>query len=63
MIELKVENYCHSCPQFSPVADIKRVYPVGEDEPMMMTTTVECEHAKLCRNITKHIKTQLQEEG
>lgn len=65
MIELRVEEYCHTCPQFSPVSETKRVYPTDSlsvlTGPTISSTVVICEHAKVCQNIAKHIKKQLKE--
>ena len=70
MIELKVEDYCHECKAFSPVADINMLMNspkvegcTDEDEPVFMRTIVRCENTRRCAGIARHIRIKLNKEN
>ena len=50
MIELKVEDYCHDCPDFEP--DCCKVFANGKIERIM----VHCSYANRCRRITERLE-------
>lgn len=67
MIELKVEDYCHGCVAFDPVADINKAGPFPtfdnpEPEPVFVNTVVKCKNAKRCAGIARHISKELSKK-
>lgn len=56
MIKLEVEEYCHSCPDFT--ADVippERVYAVDPDPISYTDTRVRCEYRKRCEAIKRYL--------
>lgn len=54
MITLKVEEYCHNCPDFSAKVAVKE----SEAEKVKLRTcetTVTCSHAKRCEGIKRYL--------
>lgn len=71
MIELKVEEYCHNCPDFE--ADVTkhggmRLYDYpwvpgeSEVEVVGVHTTVRCAHAARCRAVKRYLEKQQKGE-
>lgn len=52
MIRLMIEEYCHSCLDFTP--DV--VKPQRAVEASMTDTVVRCEHRKRCENIKRYLE-------
>lgn len=61
MIKLKVEEYCHDCPDFE--AD---VYKARCDNLEMLAfvthTTITCAHAARCRAVKRYLEKQQKGE-
>lgn len=56
MIRIDVEEYCHTCLDFSPdVTTAKRKYS-DDDEMTMGDTIVRCEHKRRCAGIRRHLE-------
>ena len=58
MITLKVEEYCHNCPDFSAKVAVKEKEKVCEAENLKIRvceTTVTCSHAKRCEGIKRYL--------
>lgn len=53
MITLDVKPYCHNCDGFSPVANSFKTCDISEG--ILKTTLVQCEHARKCEAMYKHI--------
>ena len=61
MIVLKVEEYCHNCPEFEPDVDKDKVEVEsisfslsdfdGQTRKLMCNTTIACEHRHRCAAI------------
>lgn len=70
MIELKVEAYCHDCPDFEPDVTKNRDRYEGGYDPItmetavieVMTTTVRCQHAARCRAVKRYLEKQKGEK-
>ena len=60
MIELKVDEYCHNCPEFE--AQVDKVYRTYKAEPEVHTT-VTCEHRSKCECIRKCVESQCENMG
>lgn len=63
MIELRVEDYCHDCLDFS--ADVKqpeRLYAGDEVCATIGTTIVRCEYAKRCASIKRYLERRMHTE-
>lgn len=58
MIKLEVEDYCHNCEEFEPVADTNRLY--SELEVVESYTSVRCEKRMVCRAIASHIAREMK---
>ena len=56
MIELRVEDYCHDCPDFEP--DCCKVYANGKIERVM----VRCAYANRCRRITERLEKAVEDK-
>lgn len=55
MIELKVEEYCHNCPEFEADVDVDDFgYKTYNGYILHTNTTVKCEHAKRCQAIFEY---------
>lgn len=62
MIELKVEDYCHNCLDFS--ADVKRpdrLYAADEVCAVIGNTIIRCEYAKRCANIKRYLEQRMRD--
>lgn len=51
MIKLDVQEYCHGCANFT--ADVK------EPEKYYAGTLIRCEHRKLCENLVRYLRKQV----
>ena len=51
MIKLDVQEYCHGCANFTAYA--------GFDIIEMTDTLVRCEHRKLCENLVRYLRKQV----
>ena len=62
MIRIDVEEYCHSCMDFSP--DVTPpIRSFSENGAVKQTDTIiQCEHRKRCANIERFLKQQLKGE-
>lgn len=63
MIELKVEDYCHNCLDFS--ADVKHPDRLYAGDEVCMTfgnTVVRCEYAKRCASIKRYLEAKMKKE-
>ena len=59
MIRIEVEDYCHSCRDFSPdVTAATRNYAV--DDISWTDTVVRCEHAKKCAGLVRYLENQIK---
>lgn len=59
MIRVDVEDYCHECRNFNPVATIAtRTGENGE----WSDTVVRCEHRKHCLGLVRYLESQLKSE-
>ena len=55
MITLKVEDYCHNCPNFEPEAATIGITH-GFSDKMIYETYVYCKKHETCEKIYEHIK-------
>lgn len=62
MIKLDVADYCHTCIEFSPEADIPVVYLTNNHPVILGDTVVRCEHQERCRNIQRNLEKNIQKE-
>lgn len=53
-VEERFAAYCEKCPEFEAKTSTETLWANGE--PYMTQVVVECEHAKKCRVIYKHMK-------
>lgn len=62
-IKLDVQEYCHGCANFT--ADVKEPekYYAGFDIIEMTDTLVRCEHRKLCENLVRYLRKQVDLDG
>lgn len=58
MIDLKVEEYCHSCTYFEPVSDMDVFYAGGER--VAARTVVRCINGEKCKGMHRHIERSLE---
>ena len=58
MIELKVEPYCHNCPDFKPVTYPTHV--VSDNNIVCVNTTISCQQRNICRDKYEYIKSQME---
>ena len=60
MIELKVKEYCHNCPDFEAKVTVQDtdLFAAGESESVgrFCNTTVSCSHAKRCEGIKRYLE-------
>lgn len=57
MIKLEVENYCHDCDSFKPVADLPTVLYGGDgSETIIGHTIVSCRDRLRCKRLMKHLE-------
>lgn len=60
MIELDIQDYCQSCPEFEAKVEQSNIYANGT--PYEMLTCIRCEHQSKCRNIKQHLEKKLKGE-
>lgn len=65
MIELKVKEYCHNCPDFEAKVTIREDELCSGDEvtARIVNTTVSCTHAKRCEGIKRYLERAGKEVG
>ena len=56
MIELHIEDYCHSCPDFE--ADVSKNAFRNLEGDKVINITVYCEHQHRCRAIKRYLEKQ-----
>jgi hypothetical protein len=61
MIKLDVENYCHDCDAFNPVADSMSYQSLGVEQDR--DTFVRCSNAKRCHNMVRYLERKLKSNG
>ena len=61
MIELKVEDYCHGCPELVPDVDILQAEDFYANE-QVYSTRITCKHNRRCAAIARHIRKQISKE-
>ena len=62
MIRIDVEDYCHSCCDFSPDV-IPPARSFSDNMAVKQTDTiVQCEHRKRCANIKRYLDQQMKGE-
>ena len=52
-IQLEVEDYCHSCPDFTPDVTKPTRIQTGDGEYIYGDTIVKCEYRRRCASITR----------
>lgn len=55
MIELKVEEYCHDCPEFEANCN-KDAFVFTDGRVHHCNTIITCEHAGRCAAMIKHLE-------
>lgn len=64
MIRINVEEYCHSCLDFTPdVIEPTRTYSAGGEQVMQTDTIVQCKYRKRCSNMFRYLEHQTKEEA
>lgn len=58
MIELKVEDYCQECSDFSPMAD---TFTYRASKVAVNNTVVYCKNKKVCKRLYEHLKGENKE--
>ena len=56
MIEIDVQDYCHTCPEFIPQADIDTLY--ADDDICDIHTVVSCRNKEKCDRIKSYLETR-----
>ena len=62
MIVINVEEYCHSCLDFT--ADViapTKTYPPGSNDYILGDTIVQCKYRKRCAGIKRYLESQEKE--
>ncbi len=54
MIELRIEDYCHTCPYFDE--DVEHTSLYGYNRPVLNETYIRCEHRRICDRIVNMMK-------
>lgn len=62
MIVLKVEEYCHNCPDFKPRKEFECVNYSDGIPVTFGDTLVMCKHADRCENIYERMKMKGESE-
>lgn len=69
MITLKVEDYCHDCPDFEPDVEKEVQRWEGVDYDTMTSydytrahTTIYCKHRYRCESVKSYLERQKKEE-
>ena len=63
MIVLNVEEYCHSCQDFT--ADViapTKLYASDSNEYVLGDTIVQCKYRKRCAGIKRYSETQVKQD-
>ena len=60
MINLVVDDYCQSCPDF--IADVEKLEYGYDTGIKVVNTTVRCRDRDRCRNLVRHLKEELEGE-
>ena len=63
MIVLNVEEYCHSCQDFT--ADViapTKLYTADNNNYILGDTIVKCKYRKRCAGIKRYLETQVKED-
>lgn len=55
MIELKVEDKCQNCPNFSPTVDVIDISKLEDKEKCLMQT-VYCKNKDFCKNMENYLR-------
>ena len=68
MIKLRVEEYCHNCPNFSAKVTVKEEelctgIDMNDPPVRICDTLVTCAHAKRCEGITRYLRKATKEVG
>lgn len=58
MIELKVEPYCHNCPDFEPVTYPSHTLLDGNE--VRVDRVISCQQRNICRDKYEYIKSQME---
>lgn len=58
MIKLEVEDYCHECDAFDPIADSVSYQELGVEQDR--DTFVHCSNARRCRNMVRYLERKLK---
>ena len=62
MIELKVKEYCHNCPDFAAKVSVREHDDGNMVNPTKFyDTTVTCSHAKRCEGIMRYLDKTLKD--
>lgn len=62
MIELKVKEYCHNCPDFATKVSVREHDDGNMVNPAKFyDTTVTCSHAKRCEGIMRYLDKTLKD--
>ena len=56
MIRLKVEDYCHECPNFNPVVKNRQGFFEIGGQFVPADQDVICENWNICRRVAKYLK-------
>lgn len=56
MIRLKVEDYCHDCPNFNPVVKNRQDFFNLGEQIVPTDQDVVCENWNVCRRVAKYLK-------
>lgn len=60
MIKLDVEDYCHKCDAFDPVADSISYQALGVEQDH--DTFVRCSNARRCRHLVRYLKRKMKDD-
>lgn len=62
MIRLNVEEYCHTCNNFSPTYDQPTICYGDGQEYHRTDGIITCEHRKICSNIVRYLSRKIKEK-
>lgn len=62
MIRLEVEDYCQNCPAFEPEVEHTNIVDSAFNI-QIIETTVTCENKRVCKNLVRYLKKQLEKVG
>jgi hypothetical protein len=64
MIRIDVEEYCHSCLDFSPdIIPPTRAFSVDGKEIIQTDTIIQCKYRKRCAGIKRYLEQQMKGES